>query len=408
MIETSKESMRLRAAEIGCPIIDFDIEDGEGFRRDVFGMWEWARKTGPFFYSDAGPGFWVFTTVELCRDANLHPEIFSNRVPGTFKTQQPVMPPLIPNTLDPPEHMKYRGMLNGLFTPAMAAKMEPAMRAACVPIVETLASQDSCDFMADFARPLPTSFFLGLMGIPEERRDAITQALITATFATPSEDPTGEVREKATEIVVAAVAELIADRRAHPRDDLMSLIIPKEVEGRPLNDEELLSIGVLLVNAGVETTGGALGDMFHHLAQDDAHREAIVANPGLIPSAAEELLRALSPAINSRTVIQDADFHGCPVRAGDRAVIGLIAANHDPALMPNIDRMTLDRWPNRHVAFGIGPHHCMGAHIARLEIRVALEEWHQRIPRYRVAPGFEPHHHVDTTHSLTSLPLLLG
>jgi len=401
-------SIEVRARAAGCAVVDFDIEDGKGFQDDIFGMWDAARQTGPFFLSTAGPGFWVFTSYELCSEANTRPDLFSNETLEVFRRQDHVMPRMLPIQLDPPEHMKYRNILTSLFTPAAANKHEERFRAICRQLFDRLAQERAFDFMAEVARPLPSSFFLGLMGISEDRTPEITDSLIKATFLTHADDPDGSVRQSCTAQVVAAIIDLIAARRARPQKDLMSEIITREVDGRPLSDDELMRIGILLANAGVETTGGVLGYAFRHLADHPAHRAAIISNPVLGKSATEEFLRVFAVAANSRTAVQDFDFHGCPVRKGDRVVVGLISANRDPAVFGDPEAVMLDRWPNRHMTFGSGPHHCLGAHIARLEIRISLEEWHRRIPDYHVAPGFVPHHHVATTHSFTSLPLIIG
>jgi len=400
--------MEARARAVGCPVLDFDIEDGEGFKRDVYGMFDMAREKGPFFLSTAARGFWVFTDLDLITEANRRPDLFSSSVLEVFRSHDHVFPTMIPEQLDPPEHMKYRAPIMALFTPGAVKRYEDEFRRLCVEYIDRIVGRDSVDFMIELGRPLPADFFLGLMGVKPERRAALTEALILANFTTPSEDPTGVVRQTNAEIVIKAIKELIAELRAHPNDGLFSMIMSRPIEGRAMTDEEAFGVGILLANAGVETTGGALGYIFQYLAANPDKRDAIAADPSLIPSAVEELLRTFPVANSNRTVMKDEDFHGCPVRKGDRVVISTISANRDPKLMPDGGRVILDRFPNRHAVFSVGPHHCLGAHIARLEIRITLEEWHRRIPKYRIAPGFEPHHHVGSTISMTSLPLLLG
>jgi cytochrome P450 len=401
-------TMEERARQVGCPIIDFDIEDGKGFRDDVYGMFDLARENGPFFYSTAARGFWVMSHLELITKAHLRPDLFSNQALEVFLRDSHVFSDMIPETLDPPQHMKFRGPLMNLFTPAAVKKYEDTFRALCISYLDRILGRDHCDFMIEVGRPLPADFFLGLLGIDQERRGPMTDALIGATFTIKSDDPTGEIRQKNAAIVIEELKNLMARLRKNPDGGLLSTVMERQVEGAPMNDDEVFSIALLLANAGVETTGGALGYIFHYLATHPEHRDEIAIHPSKIPVAIEELLRRFPVANNNRVIMKDEDFHGMPLRKGDRVVSALIAANRDPTLMPNGGEMLLDRSPNRHAVFGVGPHHCLGAHIARLEIRITLEEWHKRFPRYSLSPEFVPHHHAGSTISITSVPLIIG
>ncbi|WP_292931018.1 cytochrome P450 [Novosphingobium sp. PASSN1] len=405
MVDLAEHSMEERARSVGCPVIDFDIEDGRAFRENVYGAFDAARELAPFFYSKAARGFWVFSDYSLIAETNKRPDLFSNNAVEVFLREEHLMPPMIPEMVDPPEHHQYRMALAPLFTPKAVTAFEHVFRELCVAQIERLASATEFDFMEAFARPVPSGFFLGLMGVPDDKREGLTDALIRATFTTASEDPSRSVRRSSTEQVIKAVLELVKDHREHDHDDVFARLMLRPAFGRLLDDEELFRIAVLLVNAGVETTGGALGYMFEHLARHPDDRQAIVDDPDLIPSAVEELLRLYPVANSNRIVTGDEDFLGCPVRKGDRVVINRIGANRDPSLIPDGAKVLLGRNQNNHTTFGNGIHTCLGSHLARREIRITLEEWHKRIPNYRLSPDHVPHHHVGSTISLSSLRL---
>lgn len=407
MVDLAKHSIEERAHAVGCPVIDFDIEDGPEFREDAFGAFDAARELAPFFYSKAARGFWVFSDYSLIAETNKRPDLFSNNAVEVFLREEHLMPPMIPEMVDPPEHHQYRMALAPLFTPKAVTAFEDVFRDLCIAHIERIASAGECDFVEAFARPVPSGFFLGLMGVPDDKREGLTDALLAATFTTASEDPSRSIRRSSTEHVIKAVLEMVKDHRDNVRDDVLGRLMLRPAFGRLLDDEELFRMAVLLVNAGVETTGGALGYIFQHLASHQDDRQAIVDNPELIPPAVEELLRFYPVANSNRIVTGDEDFFGCPVRKGDRVVINRIGANRDPSLIPDGGKVILGRKQNNHTTFGNGVHTCLGSHLARREIRISLEEWHKRIPNYRLSPDHVPHHHVGSTISLSSLKLQL-
>ena len=194
-------------------------------------------------------------------------------------------------------------------------------------------------------------------------------------------------RRRGTEALITFFVDEVARRRAEPGDDLLSDLLHGEVDGAPVEEGVVLGMAALVLIAGVDTTWSAIGSSLWHLATHPEDTARLVDDPSLMPLAVEELLRAYSPVTMARVVTEDTDFAGCPMRAGDKVLMNFPAANRDPEAFEDADRVILDRRLNRHVAFGSGIHRCAGSNLARMELRVALEEWLRRIPTFRLADG---------------------
>jgi cytochrome P450 len=186
--------------------------------------------------------------------------------------------------------------------------------------------------------------------------------------------------------VMGRFSTVIAQRREQPRDDIVSKALTYQIDGEPVTDQDLLSFCLLMFMAGLDTVSVTLGWMFLHLARNDDDRHRLVAEPAIIPTAVEEFVRAYAIVIPARKVMQDIEIQGCPMKAGDMVNIPLAAATRDDAAFPDATTVDIARKPNNHIGFGAGPHRCLGSHLARLELRIAMEEWHARIPNYRLAP----------------------
>lgn len=321
--------------------------------------------------------------------------------------------PLIPLQIDPPEHAKYRRILDPLFTPREMARREPHVTALVNEMIDRFAGRGECDFHAEFAVPLPCTVFLQLLGLPLDDLDRFLEwkdGVIRPAGSTGYDD-----RHEASAAVAQQIYDYfdraIDDHIANPRDDVLSAMIAANVKGlegpagQPLSREELLDICFLFLIAGLDTVTDSLDCFFVYLARHPDHRRQLIEQPDVLPHAVEELLRWETPVPGvARVAMQDVEVGGCPIRKGERVSPLLGAANTDPAEFPDPERVDFTRNPNRHRAFGGGPHRCLGSHLARMELRVALREFHRRIPAYDIKPGTQLVY-TAALRSVESLPL---
>ena len=340
-----------------------------------------------------------------------NPEVFSSRM---AVTQTGTERPLIPLQIDPPRHREYRRILDPLFSPQRIKAMEGPVTELASSLVDVIAAQREVDFVRQFSVQFPSQVFLALLGLPLGELPTFLQ--LKDGFIRP-ESITGQPRRHPDSVALlrqtaASIYEyfdaVIAGRQARPGDDIISQFLETEVEGTRLSREDILDICFLFLVAGLDTVSASLDCMMLHLALHPDRRRALVEDPSLVPNAVEELLRWESPVMMvARLATQDTEIGGCPVRKGQVVAALLGAANTDERELPDADIVRFDRVANRHVAFGRGIHRCLGSHLARLELRIALREWHARIPDYRVPPGFQPAF-TTSIRSLVALPLQLG
>jgi cytochrome P450 len=356
---------------------DFTLEF-RGPIDEVFPRLDALREQGRALWLQGGTGYgargaWLFTQAEDIRVVLQRPELFTSSWLNSGG-----LPAMIPIFMDPPEHTRYRRLLNPLFAPGVVAAMERSIRTRIERLVDNLVERGSCDFVADVAIQFPTRVFTSWIGLPEDDTDTfvgLVRALVHG-------DEGREGRNNAMGQVISVLGELIAERTAQPTDDLMSDIIRLDLDDRPLTSEELFRIAFLLFLAGLDTVAAALSFSFWHLAETPADRRAIAT--GAIPTdqAVEEMLRRHSFVNLPRAAACDMAFAGVQVKKGDFVVVSLPMASRDPAEHANPTDVDLARENNRHYAFGLGPHRCIGSHLARLEMRLALDAWHARIPDY--------------------------
>jgi cytochrome P450 len=350
----------------------------------------------------------VQTTTRAALDTALrHSEIYSSGMGGA---PLGVERPLIPLQIDPPDHKKYRKLLDPLFAPKQMAILEPQISAQVNTLMDRFEGQTSCDFTNEFAIPLPSTIFLRLFGLPLSELPQLLE------FNERTQRPEGHTgaehmaqRKANAQDVYRYFQAVISERRREaPRDDLLSTLLTAEVEGERLSDEDVIDISFLMILAGLDTITDTLTCSFKFLAEHPAHRQQILDDPGVIPSAVEELLRWETPVMSIIRVAQaDAEIEGCPVRKGDFLLACLGSANTDETEFENADEVEFTRNPNRHIAFGGGIHRCLGSHLARQELRVALREWHRRIPHYDLPAGFVPEY-SDGLRSVRNLTLLFS
>jgi len=368
-----------------------------------FSRYDALRESAPIYRGDAGTGddFWMVTRFSTIRAVLQRPDLFSSSAVTVTEPDPPYL--WIPLMLDPPEHTTWRHQLAPVFSPSAIAKLEPRVRQRCVELIESFASAGHCDFVEDLAHRFPTTIFMELMGLPIadfDRLMAWEHAILRQKAAVEGgSPPLTAMRE-----VTAYFAELVAERRRQPSADLLSEAATWEVDGEPIPERELLAMCLLLFMAGLDTVAAQLSYSMLHLATHAADRRRIIEERAVIPAAVEEFLRAYSIVLTSRKVTEDIELEGCPMKKGQMVYLPLCSGTRDGAEFADAGTVEFDRSPNHHIAFGAGPHRCLGSHLARLELKVALEEWHTRIPSYRVSAGVEIIEHGGVL-GLDSLPL---
>jgi cytochrome P450 len=372
----------------GCPVshTDYTIE------RPIFETYTLLnaeRDAGPILWNDSRRRpFWMITEYDHVVEALQLPEIFSNEVISALTPEHTI--DLLPQYLDPPEHTTMRRVLNRWFAPAAVRRIEPQVLAHCVKLIEEIAPHGSCDLVSDFAIRFPTDMFLATLNLPVEDGDEFLVQVEKIFRGFAGKD----VREAtaAFEWIKAYFGVAVDRRAADPWDtetDFISRLLISNLDGEPISRDLIVTICSTLMLAGLDTTRSALGYIFHHLAHDEQLRHQLTADPSRWPKAVEEFIR-LYPLVfqDGRLVKKDIDFHGIQLREGDIVWLGLATANHDPKKFARPLDFDVDRdHINHHLAFGAGPHRCLGMHLARHELVIALTEWHKRIPDYEVAIG---------------------
>jgi cytochrome P450 len=371
---------------------DYDIFDDE-FVRDPYPVWEDLRAGGcPVAHTARWGGSWMPTKYEDVVAFAHDVETFTSRqilvVPpigdGTQIPYSDVAAP--PITSDPPEHHWARRLILPIFSPQSVAKYEQGTRDLCHQLIDGFVDAGRADAAADYAQQIPVRVIATMLGVGTDRSDEFT-SWVRGVLEVGLKDPVVRIANRVK--IIEFFMEQIADRRANPRDDdLITELTQGEIDGHPIPDTHILGTCNLMLVAGIDTTWSAIGSSLWHLAQHPEHRAELRERPEIWPMAVEELLRAYSPVTMARLASKDVEVAGCPIREGDRVLMTFPAANRDPDVFENPDEVILDREHNRHVAFGAGIHRCAGSNLARLELRVALETWLERIPEFALAdPG---------------------
>ncbi len=301
--------------------------------------------------------------------------------------------PLVPLGIDPPDHTVYRKFLDPLFSPRRVAALDEDITNRLNRFIDTFIDRGSCDFTAELAELFPSSVFLGMLGLPWEELDTLVgfrDGLLRPGNQAMEPHERSAIQRDTAQQVYAYFDAVLDERAAAPRDDLLSLFVSTQTGSGQFRRDELLSICFVLLTAGLDTVTDSLTCFFAFLAQNPEHRARIARDPEVIPDAVEELLRWETPVPSVvRWAKEDTVVGGESVEAGHHVMVNLGAANLDPAEFPDPLTVRFDREVNRHLAFGGGVHRCLGSHLARRELRIALREWHRRIPEYTLSPGYE-------------------
>ncbi len=391
-----------------CPATHFEYS--EESRPVLAGVhrFDELRAEHSVFWSTEEPGYHVFTEHDTILMALQNPQLFSSH--ATLPTVPNPDFRWIPQMMDPPVHTKWRQLLGRWFTPKRIAGMDGLVRRRCVQLVEQLAPLGRCDFVTDFAGQFPTTIFLSILGLPSQELPRFMAWEEAIMHYSKAADPDYSGFTAAMEQVREYFADLIAERKANPQnctEDIVSAAVEWTIDGEPVADEDLLNCMLLLFMAGLDTVASQLSYSFYHLATHPSDRVRLVDDPSLAPAAVEEFLRAYPIVMVGRRVTRDVQFAGCPLRAGEVVSFSLPSAGRDERVYPNGTAFDLDRGAVRNISFGAGPHRCLGSHLARREMLIALEEWHRLIPEYRLPDGaVVTEHGGNGVFGIDSLPLV--
>lgn len=363
---------------------DFDHTVAE-YAQHAPEVWEELRQACPVAHSDRFGGTWLpvrhADVTAIAHDT----EHFSSEGVIVSEWRPENLAPVgyaPPITSDPPFHQTARRILLPAFSPKEIARWEPAARETCRELLDELVASGASevDAAAAYAQHIPVRVIAEMLGVPKEDGD-LFRRFIHRILETP-----GAAEAIAPEDTLDAyLSQVIADHRAHPRDDLIGFLLGVEMDGVPLREDHIRGTVALLIIAGIDTTWSAIGASLWHLAQHPEHRRRLVADPAVMPFAVEELLRFYAPVTMARIVAEEVTIGDVTMRPRDWCLLPFPAANRDPEAFDRAGEVVIDRARNRHVAFGLGIHRCLGSNLARMELTVGLEEWLARIPDFELA-----------------------
>jgi len=373
---------------------DYDIFARE-YIKNPFPIWDDLREGCPVAHSERWGGSWMPTRYEDLFNIARDTEHFSSRDVLVAAIQPPPedapedqeaftqynvgAPPI---TSDPPVHTWARKLLLPPFSATAVAKWEQETRELCAELVDGFVKAGRADGAADYAQQIPPRVIASMLGIPKEMAGTFTE-WVRGFLELGLTDP--ELRNQSALSIFTYLNEAIQEHKANPgRDDLIGYLLSATVDGAPVPEPHVLGTCFLIMVAGIDTTWSSIGSAIWHLAQHPEDRARLIAEPDLMPNAIEELLRAYSPVTMARYVASDVEYAGCPMSEGDKVLMNFPAANRDPSVFEHPDQVILDREKNPHIAFGVGIHRCAGSNLARMEMRVSIEEWLKRIPDYRL------------------------
>jgi cytochrome P450 len=388
------EALGTRSEVITGPVSDWatDFSHVEPeWSADPYPIQDDLRQRCPIAHTDRFGGAWLPTRYEDVAAVAYDTDRFSSRsiVLSNFRPPRDLAPigGSPPISSDPPFHHDARKLLLSAFTKKEVARQEPATRAFCHSLIDSFAGRDVVDAAHEYAQHIPMRVIANMLGFPPQDGPRFAK-FVTDLLEGINLDP-----DERAERVAQIFDYLLVQVHAHldddePRDDLTTYLLNAELYGQKLAPEVVTGAMALLLIAGIDTSWSAIGASLWHLAKNPADRERLVAEPGLLSTAMEEFLRAYAPVTMARLVKEDMHWHGVDMKAEDWILLSFPAANRDPAQFDRADEVVIDREVNRHAAFGLGIHRCLGSHLARMELRIALEVWLERIPEFSLAdPG---------------------
>jgi hypothetical protein len=378
---------------------DYDIFDPQ-YVSDPAPIWDELRERCPMAHSDRWGGSWLPTRYEdvyaIAHDTERFPS-------GNGIAVVPMVPPpgaanvdlgddsvppaavlasgVPPISADAPLHTWTRRLILPTMSNNRVEEYEVFTREVCRRLVDDIVERGEGDAAAEYAQQIPVRVIGHILGVPEDMAGTFTEWVRDVLeFAY---DP--DRRRRGMVGIIEYLNEAISEREASPRDDFITELLQSEHDGEPITRDVVMGMCALLLIAGIDTTWSSIGSAMWHLATNAEDRRRLVTEPELMPTALEELLRVYAPVTMARRVVVDTEYEGCPIKAGERVLMNFPGANRDPEVFPDADKVILDRQQNRHLAFGAGIHRCAGSNLARMELRVAIEEWLRQIPVFEIA-----------------------
>jgi cytochrome P450 len=338
----------------------------------------------PVFYSTSqhAGSAWMLINYDDVFFVLRHPELFTTAGATPFPRDPNDYFYMIPLEMDPPHHRKYRAMIDPMVSPKAVAAMEASIGKLANELIDDFIDRGACEFTTEFGRPLPVSVFLGLMGLPQDMRDTFVGWAMGLLHAQDR-----KIAEQCMREAVAYLKTAIAEKKHKPDDSVLSAIVHGKADGEVLTGQEVFGFTFFLFIAGLDTVFATLNNVFAWLAQNPDRRREIISNPENIGGTVEELLRVFSVTFSGRTVTQDYELHGVKLKKGDKITSILPAANYDPGAFENPKQVNFRRPRKPNLAFAGGVHSCMGAHLARLEMRICITEFLRRIPDFQLKEG---------------------
>ncbi len=367
---------------------DFDHLDPQ-WVNDPYPIWEDLRGRCPVAHTERFGGAWFPATHEGVSAVAKDSEHFSSRqviISYTRPTDEDLPAPIglaPPITSDPPFHVDARRLILPAFAPGPINALEPAIRELCNRLLDNMGDHEIVNAGEEYAQFIPPAVIAQMLGFPPEDEDFFREVIHNIIGSADNQDDAE--RERLQAETEAYFDKQIQDHIDNPRDDLTTYLLNVELGGQKLQHDHVRGTMILILVAGIDTTWSAIGASIWHLAQNPDDLARLVNEPDLMPTAIEEFLRFYAPVTMGRMVKEDFDFNGCPMKKDDWVLLGFPAANRDPAAFKDADKFIIDREENRHVAFGLGIHRCAGSNLARLELRIAIEEFIKRYPKFELA-----------------------
>ena len=360
------------------PVIDFDHHSST-FAEDPWSVFAHLRSECPVAWTEHHGGYWVVSRYDDVAAIARDDHTFSS---ARGVTLPPSSMQMVPIEVDPPEFVEYRRVLNPFFSPAASEQLVPRTTEFTTRCIDAFIESGRADLIEDLANPVPAMVTLDLLGLNVDDWRRYAEPVHSATFTPPDKRPRPD---PGMAWIGEQVYGAILDRRANPRDDMISKLVRAEISGGPISDERLLGMVMLVIIGGVDTTTAVIGNALLYLHRHHEARERLVRDPDLVEPAVEEFLRWQAPVQGLvRHCTKDVEVSGAKMRAGDALMLLWGSANRDADHFPDPDEVVLDRFPNRHLTFGVGAHRCLGSTIARNEVRIVLSEVLRRLPDYRI------------------------